>query len=91
MLVNDTSNMLSTDSNTVNVYDSMFDELDQETSTIIKQNFHNTNSSGVKIIMKNLQKQHGHADCGIFTTAVLTSLAYKEDPSTIVYCMIKRN
>ena len=78
--------MLITDSNTVNVYDSMFDELDQETFTIIKQIFHNTNnSSGVKIIIKNLQKQHGHADCGIFTIAVLTSLAYKDDLSTILY------
>ena len=49
----------------------MFDELDQETSTIIKQIFHNTNnSSGIKIIMKNLQNQHGHADCGIFTIAM---------------------
>ena len=35
--------------------------------------------------MKNLQKQHGHADCGIFTIAVLMSLVYKEDPSTILY------
>ena len=43
------SNMLITDSNTVKVHDSMF-ELGQETSTTIKQNFHNTNnSSGVKI------------------------------------------
>ena len=50
----------------------MFDELDQETSTIIKQIFHNTNnSSGIKIIMKNLQNQHGHVDCGILTIAAV--------------------
>ena len=36
MLINDTSDMLITDSNTVNVYDLMFGELDQETSTITK-------------------------------------------------------
>ena len=62
------SNMLITDDSTVNVYDSMFDELDQEVSTLIQQIFHgNSNSSGVRIIMKNLQKQHGSTDCGIFT------------------------
>ena len=35
--------------------------------------------------MKNLQKQHGYADCDIFTIAVLTSLAYKEDPNAVLY------
>ena len=69
------SNMLITDSHTVDVYDSMFDELDQEASTLIQQIF--CNNSGIKINMRSLQKQHGFADCGVFTIAVLTSLAYK--------------
>ena len=33
------SNMLITDSHTVNVYDSMFDELDQEASTLFNNFF----------------------------------------------------
>ena len=35
MLNNDTANMLITDSNMVNLYDSMFNEIFQETSTTI--------------------------------------------------------
>ena len=56
------SNMLITDSDTVNIYDSMFDELiDQEPSTLIQQIFHsNSNNSGIKINMRKLQKQHGY-------------------------------
>ena len=34
--------------------------------------------------MRSLQKQHGFADCGVFTIAILTSLAYKEEPSTVL-------
>ena len=65
--------MLITESHTVNVYDSMFDELDQEASTLIQQIFHsNSNNSGIKINMASLQKQNGSTDCGIFTIAVLT-------------------
>ena len=32
--------------------------------------------------MKELQKQKGSTDCGLFAIAVMTSLAHKEDPST---------
>jgi len=35
--------------------------------------------------MKELQKQKGSTDCGLFAIAVMTSLAHKEDPSTIKY------
>ena len=86
------SNMLTTDSHTVNVYDSMFDELDQEASTLIQQIFYSNsycNNSGIKINMRSLQKQDGYADCGVFAVAVLTSLAYKEEPSSILYDQTK--
>ena len=65
------------------VYDSVFTELDQETSDLILRMFHNRDNNGnnVTIIMKKSQKQIGSVDCGLFTIAVMTSLAHKEDPS----------
>ena len=49
--------------------------------------FHNRNNDGrqITIVMKKLQRQDGSADCGLFAIAVMTSLAHKEDPSTVTY------
>ena len=65
----------------------VFTELDQETSDLILRMFHNRDNNGknVTIIMKNTQKQIGSDDCGLFTIAMMTSLAYKEDPSAVTY------
>ena len=41
--------------------------------------------AGVLVIMKNMQKQNGSLDCGLFAIAVMTSLAHKENPSTVTY------
>ena len=32
-----------------------------------------------------MQKQDGSTDCGVFAIAVMTSLAYEEDPSRVEY------
>ena len=81
------SNMGTSECSIVCVYDSLFSELDKESSDLILRIFHNRNNDGksVTIIMKNMQKQNGSVDCGLFAIAVMTSLAYKEDPSTVTY------
>ena len=81
------SNMQTSDCNTVNVYDSLFTELDQESSSLIFRMFHNCNNDGrqITIVMKKLQRQDGSADCGLFAIAVMMSLAHKEDPSAVTY------
>ena len=83
------SNLLTNDCNTVNVYDSLFAELDQESMDIVLrifQDHHNTkDKKAVTIVMKNLQKQEGSTDCGLFAIAVMASLAHREDPSVIKY------
>ena len=81
------SNMQTSECSTVNVHDSLFTELDQESSSLILRMFHNRNNDGrqITIVMKKLQRQDGSADCGLFAIAVMTSLAHKEDPSTVTY------
>ena len=81
------SNLGTDECRTVYVYDSVFTELDQETSDLILRMFHNrdNNRNNVTIMMKKSQKQIGSVDCGLFTIAVMTSLAHKEDPSVITY------
>ena len=62
----------------VNVYDTIFDKLDHESRGIIKRIFSVKDST--KITMVPIQKQKGIKDCGVFTIAIMTSLAYDEDP-----------
>jgi len=81
------SNVMQTsDHKSINVYDSLFTELDQESYDLILPIFH-THNNGQKatIVIKELQKQKGLTDCCLFAIAVMTSLADKEDPSTVKY------
>lgn len=82
------SNVLQTsDHRTVNVYDSLFTELNQESYDLILRIFHTwiNDDRRTTVVMKELQKQKGSTDCGLFAIAVMTSLAHKEDPSTAKY------
>ena len=68
----------------VNVYDSLFKVLDDETLDVIN-NYFGTESKKrqkVKCNMVDVQIQEGPKDCGL---AFLTSLVYNEDPSQTVY------
>jgi len=62
----------------VNVYDSLFTFVDEETLGIIKN---------IRAICKihcniaKVQKQKGSRDYGVFAVAFLTSLAYHQDPA----------
>ena len=81
------SNILTSDNNTVNVYDSLFTELDQESTDLILRIFQNRNNKNkaVTIVVKTLQKQKGSRDCGLFAIAVMASLAHSEDPCSVTY------
>ena len=69
--------------NQVAVYDSVFVRLDAETRTTIMKIFRLKKTKD--IIMMPMQKQDGSTDCGVFAIAVMTSLAYEEDPSRVEY------
>lgn len=69
--------------NQVAVDDSVFVRLDAETRTTIMKTFQLKKTKD--IIMTPMQKQDGSTDCGVFAIAVMTSLAYEEDPSRVKY------
>jgi len=70
----------------IHVYDSLFAELDQESYDLMLQIFYSrTNNRRATIVMKELQKQTGSSDCGLFCIAIMTSLAHKENPSAVKY------
>lgn len=58
----------------VNVYDSLYDTLDDETIVVIKYLFNNEN---INIKMIKVQKQKGYDDCGLFAIANTVQLAKK--------------
>ena len=67
----------------VNIYDSMFNKLNAETRTIVKQMFGLKKADDINMLAMQCQK--GSKDCGLFAIAVMTSLAFDEDPSTVSY------
>ena len=71
----------------VNVYDSLFKVLDEETVDTINNYFmiESKKKHKVKCNMMDVQIQKGSKDYGVFSIAFLTSLVYNEDPSQIVY------
>ena len=72
-------------SNLVYIYDSVFDQLDNESLLLEKTMFSNSSSSTVKVEMANMQMQSGGDDCDAFVIAVMVSLAFGEDPGSIKY------
>jgi len=67
----------------VNVYDTIFNKLDYETRDTIKKMFSIKNCNRINIVP--VQKQSGSKDCGVFAIAIMTSIAYGEDPQNITY------
>ena len=69
--------------NKVNVYDSAYSHLDEETKKVVCNLFQ---TKADKIEIKTLQKQVGGTDCGLFSIAALTAIAFNQDPSEIIFC-----
>ena len=64
----------------VKVYDSMFGFLDQETKEVIK-NLFTVSNSPLQIKMMKSQKQTGCTDCGVFSVANATTIAFGLNPA----------
>lgn len=67
----------------MNVYDTAFDKLDSESRRIVKAMF--SLKSAINIQMVPVQKQQGVTDCEAFAIAMMTSIAFNEDPSKVHY------
>ena len=57
----------------VHVYDSVYEEVDDDTRTVIQNLF---GPERVRISMVEMQKQRDPDDCGLFAIAVATSLVH---------------
>ena len=66
----------------VDVYDSIFNTLDNESIVVIRYLFQNPN---IKINMIKVQKQKGYDNCGLFAIANTVQLARKFVAKTIAY------
>ena len=67
----------------VNIYDSKFNKLDAESRITVKQMFGLKKAGDINTV--TMQCQKGNKDCGLFAIAVMTSLGFDEDPSTVIY------
>ena len=64
----------------VNVYDSMFSFLDQETKKVI-ENLFTVSNSPLHIKMMKTQQQRGCTDYGLFSIANATTIAFSLNPA----------
>ena len=69
----------------VKVFDTLFNHCDQETTGIIHKLFATANFPKLTITMGRCQKQKGGMDCGLFSIANATALAFGLHPSKQKY------
>ena len=68
--------------NSVNLYDSLFPDVDATTCALIKNMF---GGDECKISMKKAQVQAGIKDYGVFAIVFITSIVHGEDPCDVFY------
>lgn len=78
------SSMNSSD-RTVNVCNSLYNTLDGDTKDIIYSLFQSVQPHPIKLKVVPSQKQEGGRDCGLFSIASITALAFGLDPTTITF------
>ena len=66
----------------MNVYDSLYDSVDEYTLKSIKFLF---KDESIKMWMSEVQKQCGGDDCGLFAIVIVVQLAKKCDPAKVKY------
>ena len=72
--------------NCICYYDSSYSTLYPVTKQVIANLFHlKCNGSKLNIHIKDVTHQSGIVDCGLYAIAYITSLAYGNDPSTLVF------
>ena len=67
----------------MNVYDSLYDSVDEDILKSIKFLF---KDESIKVRMSEVQTQCGGDDCGLFTIANAVQLAKKCGPAKVKYC-----
>ena len=67
----------------VSVYDSAYTKWDEPTLCLLKKQFHCSPSNIT--ILKNVQKQQGGKECGLYAIANATSVAHGKDPLKMNY------
>lgn len=67
----------------MNVYDSLFNNLDDATYRLINNMF--SSNDECEISMKKVQVQADVKDCGVFAIAFITSLVHGEEPCDVLY------
>ena len=70
--------------NQVSLYDSAYTSVSTDTFRVVARLVQCVEPS-FKIEVMNISKQSGAVDCGLYAIAVLTSLAFGQDPTTLVY------
>ena len=66
--------------NSVNIYDSLFNDLDAATYQIIKNMY---GGDECEVSMRKVQVQAGVKDCGVFAIPFMTSIVHEEDPCIV--------
>ena len=70
---------------TVTVYDSLYNTLDGDTTDIIYSLFQSVQAHPIKVKVVPSQKQEGGRDCGLFSIANITALAFGLDPTIVTF------
>ena len=68
----------------VDLYDSLQCSPSAETQTVIAK-YIRSQSKSVKIKVINVATQKGKTEYGLYAVAMMTCIAYKEDPVNVVY------
>ena len=66
----------------MNVYDSLYDSVDEDTLKSIKFLF---KDESIRVKMSEVQKQYGGDDCGLFAIVNAVQLAKKWDPAQVKF------
>ena len=73
----------------VRVFDSVFSFCDKETITVINNLFMTDSNVIPTLTMGGCQKQKGSKDCGLFSIAIATALAFGANPSKLKFDQLK--
>ena len=76
------------ESSVVNIYDSVYSKPDKNTEEVIL-NLFNIDSDRIKLNVISEQKQEGSRDCGVFAIAFATAIAYRKDPSHLIFNQVE--
>jgi len=68
----------------IDLYDSLQQKPSSDTQTVIAR-YLRSSSPSIRIKLINVALQKGSTDCGLYAIAMMTSIAFEQDPEYIVY------